>query len=51
MGKDQWAYSAAQMLKFVIVQLPIAYLGVPPGDNMRWFSSWQCIIEKKYERA
>ena len=51
MGKeDQWVYSVAQMLDCALVQLPITYLGVPLGANMRRFSSWQCIIEKIQKR-
>jgi len=48
--KDQWADSAAQMLDCMLVQLPITYLGVPLGANMRRFSLWQCIIEKIQNR-
>ena len=48
--KDQWAYNAAQLLDCTLVQLPITYLGVPLGANMRRVSSWQCVIEKIQKR-
>jgi len=39
-GKDEsWAMEAAKELQYNLVQLPITYLGVPLGANMRKFSS------------
>ena len=41
MGKDdQWAYNVSQLLQCTLIQLPITYLGVPLGANMRKISSW-----------
>jgi len=47
---DKWAKSATDMLGCLKVQLPIKYLGIPLGANMRKTSSWHCIIEKVYQR-
>ena len=44
--EDRWAAMAADVLKCKLVQLPITYLGVPLGANMRTFSSWQPVITK-----
>ena len=41
---------AAEELQCQLVQLPITYLGVPLGANMKKFSSWQPIIEKIQHR-
>ena len=47
LGKDEsWAAQAAPELQWNLVQLPITYLGVPLGANMRKFSAWQAILEK-----
>jgi len=46
-GKENgWAENAAQLLECQIVQLPLTYLGVPLGANMRKIASWQPVIEK-----
>jgi len=38
LGKEEgWAAMAADELKCKLVQLPITYLGVPLGANMRKF--------------
>ena len=38
--EDERAAIAADLLKFKVVQLPITYLGVPLGANMRKIASW-----------
>jgi len=51
LGKEEsWAMEAADELQCNLVQLPITYLGVPLGANMRKFSSWQPIMEKIQNR-
>ena len=51
LGKEEsWAVMAADVLKCKLVQLPITYLGVPLGANMRKFSSWQPVIAKIQQR-
>jgi len=44
--EDSWAERAAQLLECQLVQLPITYLGVPLGANMRTIASWQPVIDK-----
>jgi len=40
-GKEEgWTDKAAEVLECQLVQLPITYLGVPLGTNMRKSSSW-----------
>jgi len=47
LGKDDsWATMAADILQCQLVKLPITYLGVPLGANMRKTSSWQPVIAK-----
>jgi len=46
-GKDDaWIAKVEVMLGCSRVQLPINYLGIPLGVNMRRASSWQSIIDK-----
>jgi len=46
-GKDaKWAEMAAAELQCKLIELPITYLGVPLGANMRKFSSWQPVIDR-----
>jgi len=50
-GKDErWAAEAADILECKLVQLPITYLGVPLGANMRKAASWQPVITKIKQR-
>ena len=50
-GKEEgWAARAAEDLQCQLVQLPITYLGVPLGANMKKFSSWQPILDKIQHR-
>jgi len=50
-GKDEyWANEMATKLGCRLVQLPIIYLGVPLGANMRKVSSWQCVLDKIQNR-
>ena len=50
-GKDDhWANRIARQLECKLVQLPITYLGVPLGANMRKLSSWQAVIDKVQSR-
>jgi len=47
LDKDEsWAAQAATELQCNLEQLPITYLGVPLGANMRKISSWQAILDK-----
>ena len=48
--EDNWAVRAAEELQCTLVKLPITYLGVPLGANMKKFSSWQPILEKIQHR-
>jgi len=48
--EDEWATQLAAQLECKLVQLPITYLGVPLGANMRKVSSWQCVIDKIQDR-
>jgi len=51
LGKEEaWAEEIAEQLERKLVQLPITYLGVPLGANMRKSSSWQCVIDKIQNR-
>ena len=51
LGKNEsWAQSVADSLECSLVQLPITYLGVPLGANIRKFSSWQSILDKIQQR-
>jgi len=51
LGKDDvWAQNTADMLECTWVQLPILYLGIPLGENMRKLSSRQCVIDKVQRR-
>jgi len=46
-GKDEsWAIEMAEKLSCKLVHLPITYLGVPLGANMRKVSSWQGVLDK-----
>jgi len=50
-GKEEgWTDRAAEVLECQLVQLPITYLGVPLGANMRKSSSWQLVIDKVQQR-
>jgi len=50
-GKEaNWGQQAADLLGCKLAQLPITYLGVPLGANMRKRASWQCIIDKVHKR-
>jgi len=50
-GKDEeWANEIARQLECRLVKLPITYLGVPLGANMRKMSSWQGVIDKIQNR-
>ena len=47
LGKDEgWSQNVATQLDCTILQLPMTYLGIPLGANMRKVVSWQCIIDK-----
>ena len=48
--EEEWANEIARQLECRLVQLPITYLGVPLGSNMRKVSSWQCVIDKIQNR-
>ena len=48
--EDEWAAMAADLLKCKVVQLPITYLGVPLGANMRKIASWQPVVDKVQQR-
>jgi len=48
--KEEWAERAANLLRCNLVQLPITYLGVPLGANMRKYSSWQPVLSKIQQR-
>ena len=51
LGKEiDWAERAANLLRCKLVQLPITYLGVPLGANMRKYSSWQPVLSKIQQR-
>ena len=50
-GKEaDWGQQAANLLECKLVQLPMTYLGIPLGANMRKRASWQCIIDKIHKR-
>jgi len=44
--EEQWAQNAAETLQCNLVELPITYLGIPLGANMRRLSSWQAVLDK-----
>ena len=47
LGKEErWAQQTAHILNCTWVKLPIFYLGIPLGANMKKASSWQGIINK-----
>ena len=47
LGKDEeWCQNVATQLGCTLLQLPMTYLGIPLGANMRKVASWQCIIDK-----
>ena len=43
---EVWAQETAELLECSWVKLPILYLGIPLGANMKKVASWQCIIDK-----
>jgi len=46
-GKEaSWAQGMANVIGCLLVELPVRYLGIPLGANMRKAQSWQCIIER-----
>ena len=46
-GRDEaWAKDSAELLGCTNVKLPILYLGILLGANMRKIASWQSIIDK-----
>ena len=47
---EDWAVRAAELLKCRLIQLPITYLGVPLGANMKKSTSWQPIIDRIQHR-
>jgi len=50
-GKDEsWAIEMAEKLSCKLVHLPITYLGVPLGANMRKVRSWQGVLDKVQSR-
>ena len=50
-GKDEaWAQKMEQELGCTQIQLPIKYLGIPLGANMRKASSWQSVLDKVQQR-
>jgi len=50
-GKDdEWSQNAAALLGCTRVHLPMTYLGIPLGANMRKATSWQCVIDKIQKR-
>jgi len=48
--EDEWTARAAEMLKCRAVKLPITYLGIPLGENMRKIAAWQPIVDKVQQR-
>jgi len=51
LGKEEtWIDSIEEIMGCSRAQLPIQYLGIPLGANMRKASSWQIIIEKVQAR-
>jgi len=48
--EDEWTARATEMLKCRAVKLPIIYLGIPLGENMRRISAWQPIVDKVQQR-
>jgi len=44
--EDEWAQNAAAVLGCSWVQLPIVYLGIPLGANMKKAESWKGVIDK-----
>jgi len=47
LGRDEaWARESADILGCEFVKLPILYLGIPLGANMKKSASWQPIIDK-----
>jgi len=47
LGRDEvWARETAKILGCSYVKLPIIYLGIPLGDDMKKASSWQGIIDR-----
>jgi len=50
-GKDEaWAKQVEKLLGCVQIKLPIKYLGIPLGANMRKASSWQSVLDKVQKR-
>ena len=50
-GKDDvWAKETAGLLECTRAQLPIVYLGIPLGANMKKAASWKTIIDKIQKR-
>ena len=50
-GKDDvWARDVAAKIECTVVTLPVTYLGIPLGANMKRVSSWQCIMDKIQKR-
>ena len=48
--EEEWSQQAANLLGCTLVQLPMMYLGISLGANMRKKASWQCIIDKIQQR-
>jgi len=51
LGKEEaWAKQVAERLRCTLVKLPITYLGVPLGANIKYVKAWEAVIDKVQNR-
>ena len=47
---DAWVSDMKRVLEFMVVPLPIKYLGIPPGANPNRLDTWKPVLDKIWMR-